>query len=89
MEFLSYSIQHNESVKINLAHIVALRSSVNEDSTRATLEIITTAAAADFKQDFDDVGKMREEFERIERILGSSERNVIYDAAKRIVSGKL
>ena len=70
MEFISYSTQQNELIRINPAHIVALYSFINDDATAARFEIHTSSSALKIVQEFDDVDKMKAEFDRFERLAG-------------------
>ena len=68
MEFVTYSTKQNELIRLNPDHVVALRSFINDDGTSARFEIHTTGTLV-IVQEFADVDKMKDEFERVERLL--------------------
>lgn len=74
MEYIEYPSKHNELIILNPAHIVALRSSINDDATHATIEIHTTSSNFTIIEEFDDVDAMKEKFEQIERLINWDKR---------------
>lgn len=69
MELFTYATKPNEFYSINPAHIVGLSSSISDDETSARLEIHTTSSTLTIVREFDNPEDMKEEFERLERII--------------------
>jgi hypothetical protein len=69
MELFTYATKQNEFYSINPAHIVGLASFISDDQTSARLEIHTSSSSLTIVREFDNPEDMKEEFERLERII--------------------